>query len=200
MALPVFPSLPGLAWPVKRTTRWLNVEQDALSGKRSRYPLWTFPIYLYELSFNVLRTANAFTEWQTLTAFINSVQGSAQLWAYSDPNDSAVTLQGFGQGDGTSVNFQLVRALGGFTEPVFLVNGAPSIYVAGVLQIVGTNYTISAYGVVTFISPPANGASLQWTGGYYFPCRFDGDAFAFTQAMSSYFKFGGLKFSTEKLP
>jgi uncharacterized protein (TIGR02217 family) len=199
MSLPVLPSLPGLAWPVKRTTRWLNVEQDALSGKRSRYPLWTFPIYLYELSFNVLRIANAYAEWQALAAFINSVQGSAQLWQYSDPNDSTVTLQGFGQGDGVSVNFQLVRALGGFTEPVFLVNGAPSIYVGGVLKTAGVDYTISAYGVVTFTSAPASLASLQWTGNYYFPCRFDGDAFAFTQSMSTFFR-SSLKFSSEKLP
>ncbi len=197
MGLPVFPSLPGLAWPVKRTPRWLNVENDALSAKRIRVPLWTYPVYLYELSYNVLRLGTL-AEWQQLVAFIHSVQGSAQLWQYSDPNDNAVTNQLFGAGDGVTAGpFQLVRTLGGFTEPVFLVNGAPTISIAGTPTLA---FTVSAYGEVTFNAPPANGAALTWTGAYYWGCRFDGETFPFTQSMSTFFKAGPLKFSTEKMP
>jgi hypothetical protein len=197
MAVPVFPSLPGITYPAKRSPVWSTVKQDALSGKRVRYPLYTYPIYQYELPISFLRSDSNNLEWQTLAGFINSVQGPAQLWAYSDPNDSAVTLQGFGQGDGTTGAFQLVRTLGGFTEPVFLINGTPTIYVAGTPTVPAS---ISAYGVVNFSSPPANGASLQWTGNFYWPCRFDDDAADFEQMMKLIWNLKALKFSSEKLP
>jgi hypothetical protein len=200
MAPPVFPTLPGITYPVKRTPVWDTVKQDALSGKRTRYPLYTYPIYRYELPFSFLRSDSVNLEWQTLAGFINSVQGAAQLWAYNDPNDSSVTLQLFGAGDGTSVNFQLVRTLGGFTEPVFLINGSPSIYVASALKTLNTDYTINAYGVVTFTVPPAGGASLQWTGSYYFGCRFDDDVTDFSQFVQLIWELKALKFSSEKLP
>jgi len=82
----------------------------------------------------------------------------------------------FGAGDGSTKVFQLSRAFGagGFTfvEPVQNLNGAPSIYVGGVLKNAGTDYTISSTGLVTFSSAPANAVALTWTGGYYYRCRF----------------------------
>lgn len=200
MSLPVFPALPGITYPVKRTQTWSTVKQDALSGKRIRQPLWTYPLYQYEVQFSFLRSDANNLEWQQLAGFIASVQGPAQLFAYSDPNDNSVTAQSFGQGNGSATAFQLVRTLGGFTEPVFLINGAPSIYVNGVLKTVTTDYTISALGVVTFTSAPGNGLPLTWTGSYYFPCRFDDDTADFSQFMLTLWELKALKFSTEKLP
>jgi hypothetical protein len=197
MTVPVFPSLPGIAYPVKRTVQWSTVKADALSGKRARFALWTYPIYQYELPFNFLRSDALTLEWQTLEGFINSVQGGYGLFAYSDPNDSAVAGQQFGQGDGVSVSFQLVRALGGFSVPVFLLNGTPTIEVAGVVT---APASISPYGVVTFAAAPASGASLTWTGNYYMPARFDDDTTDFSQFMQTIWELKALKFSTEKLP
>lgn len=204
MAPPVFPasSLPGIGVPVKRAQSWGNPPRaEAVSGRRTRYSLYTYPIYSWELTIDFLRAAPSFAEWQALEGFIASVNGPAQLFAYSDPNDSSVTAQGFGTGDGASTAFQLVRSLGGFTIPVYLINGTPTIFVAGT----PTAVTISPYGVVTFASPPAPGAALTWTGSYYFGCRFDEDVFAFSEMMTGYFGSGlwdmkSLKFSSEKLP
>lgn len=197
MTLPVFPSLAGLGWPVKRAVLWDTVKHDALSGKRTRYPNWTYPLYKYDLPLNVLRSGSAYLEWQQLEGFINSVQGAAQLWAFSDPNDSSVTAQGFGIGDGTSTAFQLVRALGNFTQPVFLVNGTPTITINGTPTVA---FSLSAYGVVTFNSAPAAAAALAWSGSYYWPCRFDDDATDIENFMSQLLRSKSLKFSTEKLP
>jgi uncharacterized protein (TIGR02217 family) len=201
MTLPVFPSLPGLMYPVKRSANWSTVKQDALSGKRTRYPLWTYPTYTWEVSYDFLRTAAAFLEWQTLEGFIKSVQGPAQLFAYLDPNDSVATAQSFGLGDGVTTTFQLVRSLGGFAEPVFL----PVLAGGLVTQVTAagtptTAYTVSAYGVVTFASPPANGAALAWTGTFQFGCRFEDDATGFSNFMSGLFELKSLKFSSEKMP
>lgn len=200
MALPVFPTLRNVTFPRPRAVLWSTLKQDAISGKRSRYPLWSYPVYQYSLDISLLRSDSINLEWQTLEGFINSVNGPAQLWSYLDPNDNAVVTQSFGQGDGVSTSFQLVRSLGGFAVPVFLVNGSPSIFVAGVLMTVTVDYTISPYGVVAFTSPPANGAALSWTGSYYFPCRFDDDQTSFSNFMQNFWELRALKFSTEKLP
>jgi hypothetical protein len=201
VAPPIFPSLPGLAFPVKRSQVWETVRHDALSGKRIRYPQWTYPIYRYEVLFDFLRSGSQ-AEWQTLAGFIASVQGPAQLWAFNDTNDNAVTNQSFGQTDGVNAGpYQLVRTLGGFTEPVYLpvLTGGlvPQITVGGTPT---TNYTVSAYGAVTFNSVPAGGQALAWTGSFYWPCRFDEDAADFENFMSQLWELKSLKFSTEKLP
>lgn len=195
---PLLPSLIGQAFPIKGPSpNWPTVKQDALSLKRTRYPLVSYPSYAYEISFNVLRTSAVLAELQTLRGFINSVNGPALLWGYTDPNDNSVATQEFGVGDGSTTNFQLVRAFGGFTEPVFLVNGTPTIYVSGTPTLPAS---ISDYGVVAFSSPPMTGAALTWTGSYYWPCRFDEEVSQFSNFLSGFFNMKSLKFSTEKLP
>ena len=198
-SLQVFPSLsilPGRSFPIPRTQRWNTPSADALSGKRIRYPNWTYPQYAYEVPFNVLRSNLGFTEWQQLEGFFASVLGNGLLWAYDDPNDDTVANQLFGTGDGTTTAFQLVRSLGGQTMPVYIINGTPSFTVGGVT----TAGTVSPYGVVTFASPPAAGAVLEWSGMYYMPCRFDDEMVEFVNFMSGVFSVKSMKFSTEKLP
>jgi hypothetical protein len=49
----------------------------------------------------------------------------------------------------------------------------PQISVAGVLKTLTTDYAIDAYGNVTFVSAPASGAALTWTGSFYKRVMFD---------------------------
>jgi uncharacterized protein (TIGR02217 family) len=197
----VFPTLPLLTFPAKRSLVWSGIKNESLSGKRSRYSLFSYPIWAWDLQITGLRTAAAFAEWQTFVGFMNSLNGTVGLFGYTDFVDNAVTAQSFGSGNGVATGpFQLVRTVGGFTEPVFLLNGAPSIYVAGVLQTLNTNYTIDNYGNVTFTTPPANGAALTWTGSFYWPCRFDDDETAMSLFVSSIYDLKSIKFRSEKLP
>jgi uncharacterized protein (TIGR02217 family) len=197
MTLPVFPTLPGLAWSIKRTVERNTIKHDSIGGKNIRIANWTYPKYHYEVPFNFLRSAAAYAEWQTLEGFYNSVNGPAALWAYDDPNDDGVTDQGFGEGDGTTTAFQLVRAFGGQVGPVFLVNGTPTITVGGTPT---TDFTISAYGVVTFTTAPGSGNVLAWTGNFYMPCQFDDDNLEVENFMFQLARVKSLKFSTTKLP
>lgn len=196
---PVFPSLPGETYPKKLGVNWSSVKQDALSGKRTRFSLFTYPTHSYELPFSYLRTDSTL-EWQTLVGFINSLNGPVGLFGYTDPDDNTVSGQEFGLGDGTTLGpFQLVRALGGFAEPVFLLNGNPTIEVAGVPN---SNWTVDAYGRVTFTTgnAPVSGAALSWSGSYYIPCRLDDDTSDFSKFLSTIWELKALKFSSEKLP
>lgn len=197
---PVLPALPSISYPRKRNPTWSSVKNDALSGKRARTSLFTFPTYAYELPLNYLRTDPAIAEWQQLVGFINSLFGGVKLFGYSDPDDGAAAHQAFGEGDGSTLGpFQLVRALGNFVEPVFLLNGAPQIFVDGVSS---ANWTVDLYGRVTFSSgnAPGSGAVLTWSGSYYWPCRFDDDTTEMEKFLSNVWQCKSLKFSTEKLP
>lgn len=195
MTIPVFPTLPGISWPVKRTPVWFTLAQRSTSGIETRLQVWSYPQYAYELTFEVLRSSPAFTEWQQMEAFYNQCGGSAQMFAFNDPADCAVTAQGFGTGNGSTTAFQLVRSLGGFVCPVF----APVAWTAYVNGVAAVGATVSARGVVTFASAPAAGAVLTWTGTYNWFCRFDDDKNTFSQDMNQLWSLASLKFTTVKL-
>lgn len=198
MAPPVFPSLPGITYPVKRSVKWAATQHDALSGKRVRTTYYSFPIYQYEVAFNFLRTAAALTEWQQLVGFINALLGTQGLFLYSDPNDNASgTNQVFGTGDGTTTAFRLVRTLGSFVEPVFFpVTPIPTVRVNGVAT---SAYTLDSTNRIVFNSAPPAGQNVDWTGTFYWPCRFDSEPFEFDNFASGLFEMKSLRWSSEKL-
>lgn len=194
----VFPSLPGLKWNVKRANLWKTLKQESVSGKEMSVALMTYPNRRYSLAYEVLR-AGAEAELQTLEGFFNLRQGSHDTFLYSDPDDSAVTDQSFGTGDGSTTVFYLARTRGGFTEPVQALNGAPTIKVAGVTKATPADYSVSATGVVTFTSAPANGAALTWTGAYYWRCKFLQDAAEFDQFLQDLWQLQRIEFRTVKI-
>jgi uncharacterized protein (TIGR02217 family) len=198
MAPPLFPTLPGITYPVRRSIKWANTKHDSLSGKRVRTSYYTYPIYAYELTFNFLRTGTAFLEWQQLAGFINQLAGGTGMFLYDDINDDASpSNQVFGVGDGATTTFRLVRSLGSFVEPIFFPKTPiPTVRVNGVPT---AAYTFDATNNVVFTSAPPNGQNVDWTGGFYWPCRFDNDPFDFDNFASQFFEFKGLKFSSEKL-
>jgi len=171
----VFPTLAGVAWPKPKAPIWKTTVQQAVSGRELRAAFRQYPLYKFTLTHDFLRADSTNAELQTLLGFFNARKGSWDSFLYTDPLDNAVTAQSFGTGDGATTQFQLVRSFGGDIEPVMNLNGNPSVYKAGVLQTLGSGYTISN-GLVTFATAPANGAALTWTGSYYYRCRFERDS------------------------
>ncbi|HYE72644.1 MAG TPA: DUF2460 domain-containing protein, partial [Blastocatellia bacterium] len=114
----------------------------------------------------------------------------------------------FGTGDGTTTAFKLYRR---FTKGALVhtkqivypmagglsyVSGADTIkiYKNGVLQTKTTHYTISSEtGVVTFLSAPANGHALTWSGTYHLPCTFGTDKFNSQIDIGSVSEWGNLE-------
>lgn len=196
MAIPTFPSLVGRGWPLTRTTIWKTLKQESLSGKETRIPAYTYPRYQWSATFDVLRSAATYAELQTLMGFINSLQGAALPFYFTDTVDNSVTGQLFGEGDGTTTQFQLVRTVGGYSEPVQSVSATPTISVAGTPT---SSFTLSNVGVVTFASAPAAAAALTWTGSFNWLCRLDDDQHAFSQFMSGLHELKKLSFTTIKV-
>jgi uncharacterized protein (TIGR02217 family) len=181
MSNAVFPTLQGLKWGITKTPMWSTKTQKSANGRELRAAYFSYPLWKFSLSYEVLR-ANAMAELQTLVGFFNARQGSFDSFLYQDPDDKWVTAQAFGVGDGVTTKFQLVRDYGGFVEPVVATSGTPSIYVAGTLKTLTTHYTL-VDGLVTFTTPPASGAILTWTGGFYYRVRFLQDSAEFEQFM-----------------
>ncbi len=202
MALLSFPVLPGLTYGNKCTLVWSSLRQTATSGRETRIGLWSYPQRRWELTYEFLRNSPATPEWQTLMGFYNRVGGSAGTFLYSDPNDNTVSGQVFGTGDGVTTTFQLIRTVGGFPEPVFVLNGPPAILINGVptFAVVVPGLDTNLYGGnLTFVTPPPAGVVLSWNGAFSWLCRFDEDTLETAQVMSPFWEAKTVKFSSVKL-
>lgn len=191
MSTSVLPSLVGLGFDVVRTPKWDTVIQQALCGKETRLARQTYPRWQWDLTYNVLRSSASFNELQQLAGFFNERQGSYDSFLYQDADDNSITGQQLGMGDGTATCFQLVRAFGGFIEPILAPNIVSAIYLNGVVQMSGVSTSLwgsTSPGVVTFTSAPASGVNITADFSYYFPVRMTTDSVAFTMFLSQYYK------------
>lgn len=180
MSQSVFPSFPGLAWPVTRKPVFNTVTKRSVSGNEIRVAHQQYPLYEFGLSYEFLQAASI-GDLQKLLAFFLLMRGSFDSFLFTDQLDYSVTAGSFGSGDGTTVAFQLVRSFNGgafsFVEPVENVNTITAININGVPT---TNYVVGDTGIITFTEPPGAGLLLTWTGTFYYRCRFSDDSTEFT--------------------
>ncbi len=202
MSTQVFPSLKGLGFDWRRKPIWSNINQIASSGKRSTLALWSYPIYEWELTYEFLRSSTANPEFQQLLGFFNARGGNFDTFLLEDPDDYTVTDQGIGTGDGVETEFQLVRTLGGYSEPVLAPHVITNIKAAGV-TVDPADYTVSTWGsatpgLVTFDTAPANGAALTATFTFYFPVYFLDPSIDFSKFMDKLWEAKSVILRSEK--
>lgn len=191
----VYPVLPGLMWPIKRTPLWKTTVKTTPSGRVWRRSHMRYPRYRRALQYEFLRSAAALAEYQTLFGFFNARSGGGDSFLFLDNDDSAVVAQAFGVGTGSATQWQLIRSLGGFAEPVHDLVAAPQIYADGVL--LASGYTLAA-GLITFSAAPAPGVVLTWSGSYYWRCCFEADEMPFEQFVNQFWKTGEVRLITDK--
>lgn len=189
----IFPFMLGQTFLQLKTPVWSTDVQTSVSGRERRRALWSFPKWRFKVGYEVMRDAPDKLELQKHYAFFNAHAGQFQEFFYYDRSDHTATNQLIGNGDGVTTAFQLTRTMasGGitFTEPVRGVSGSPSVYINGTLT---TAYTVGAYGIITFTSPPAAAALITWTGSFFFLCRFEKDDLDAAQMMQGLWSNGGL--------
>ncbi|STZ77342.1 DUF2460 domain-containing protein [Bergeriella denitrificans] len=171
----VFPTLPGLKWGVTKTPVWSTKVQKSVSGREKRTAYYSYPQWRFSLSFEVLRNRGTIRELETLAGFFNARRGSFESFLYEDPTDNQVTDQLIGNVVAGTTRYQLIRAFGGFVEPVLAVKGNPVIKINGVVKTKGRDYSITDTGQVVFHTPLTPGQRITWSGGFYFRVRFDSD-------------------------
>lgn len=188
----IYPTLAGLAFPVKRSPKFKTHVAESASGREFRSSLMVYPRITYTLKYDFLSDA----DFKTIVGFFNLRRGSFESFKFADPDDTSIAGQTIGVGNGSTTQFQLVRSLGGFTEPVYDVGDLTGIYLDGVVQ--SSGYTISSTGLVTFSSAPTAGKVITWAGTYYWRVRFVDDHLDLDKFMHKLWQLGKVEFKTVK--
>jgi uncharacterized protein (TIGR02217 family) len=194
----IFPTLTGMSFTVNKGPSFNTLTKQAASGRQVRVSLQSSPVWKFKLAFEFLRDrAAATSDVQNLWAFFNAVNGQFNQFYFLDPYENAVLDQGLGVGNGSTTSFQLTRTVGAGTgypwiEPVYGVSGAPTVYVNGAV----TAATLNAYGVISFATPPANGAAISWSGTFMFLCHFTQDDLQLSQMVKGLWSLDGLEFES----
>lgn len=165
--------------------QFLTQVSESLSGFEQRNQLWSQPRCKFDIG-GALRTS---AEYVDATYSINvvrnyfySVRGRLhgfRLKDFTDYKDDAGGI--LGTGNGATTAFQMVKryTTGAFTTDRQIkkpVTATIQVYKDAVLQTLTTHYTLnSTTGVVTFVTAPANGTVLTWTGQFDVPVRFEQD-------------------------
>lgn len=172
MSNEIFPELPGIAWGTEKEPQFDTRTVRAVSGYEVRLSRRAYPLYLIKMKYEFLRTDAAWQELQQIIGLFLRHKGSGDSFLLLDANDNTATNQVFGVGNGSQTAYQLTGTWGGMVQPVRNIRTLTDIGVNGVPQ---PNHFLGADGVLTFLTPPAAGAVLTWSGTYYYRCRFADD-------------------------
>ena len=195
---PTFPSLPGQGWSVHKKPTFSTIVASHVSGREVRDPLWQYPLWEFELSYDGL--AGDATSYpglgaqslQSLMGLYLQCQGQFGTFLYIDPTDSAASAQSLGAGTGAQTTFPMGRALGGFFEPVGWVVSIANVTLNGVNQPSG--WSLVTPNILTFATPPGAGVAVAASFSYAFQCRFLEDSEDFEQFMLNLWALRSLKF------
>ena len=202
---PTLPVLRGLGWSRHKLPKFNTRVASHTSGREVRVALQQYPNYEFEATYNGLTSTISgglalslgALSLQALMGFQMQMQGQFGVFLYTDPDDSSVTGQAIGTGDGTTVSFLLSRTLGGFTEPIGWATSVANVYWNGV-AIGSTFYEIVAPNVLLFSFAPPNGTVITADFSYAFLCRFSDDQLDHEEFMSGLWKLGSMKFRSVK--
>lgn len=194
-----YPTLPGLTYSViKRAVGGNTAVAKAASGREIRIGLWTYPEWEWDLMYEYLpdKQANGATvsDLKNLMGFVLFNMGGLTAFPYMDVDDSTVTGQWLGFGDGSNKNFTIIKALGvgafNGAEPIGYLDTtfATKVYVNGVLKTLTTDYTLNTTTPYTqqvqFVTAPASSAVVTIDMRYYYMARIKDDTTEFEKFMN----------------
>lgn len=199
---PLFPTLAGLGWPVKKTPTFSNVVASHVSGREVRAALYRNPIWKFELTIDGLSgDATSYpglgaASLQALMDLFLTCQGGFSTFLYVDPSDHSAVAQTLANGDGATQNFTFARQIktGGFLEPVGWVTSVAHIYLAGVDQTSG--WSLTTPNILSFAIAPPSGVAISASFSYAFECRFEDDNLDFEETMQNLWEAKSVKFKS----
>ena len=201
---PSLPSLAGLSWSRHKKPGFSTRVASHVSGREVRVALMAYPLYEFEAAYGGLASSAraAFAglgaaSLQILMGFFLQLQGQFGTFLYTDPDDNAVTALAIATGDGATTSFTMMRALGGFLEPVGWVTAIANVYLNGAAQS-SSGYSMSAPNTLVFTAAPGAGVIVSADFSYAFNCRFLSDRMDFEEFMSNLWKLENMKFRSVK--
>lgn len=199
MSNAVFPTLEGEGWGRTVEPEFNTTIKKSKSGKEKAKINWSYPIWHFAVEYDyIIEEPEVQQDLEELVGFFLERYGAGDSFLYRDPEHNSVVGQNFGIGTGADTKYQLVRAYKNFIEPVRGINGDPLIYINGVLKTKTADYTVDDWGMVTFTSPPAEGAILSATFNYYFRVRFKTDNMPASQMAEHIWEVKKVEFQTLK--
>jgi uncharacterized protein (TIGR02217 family) len=163
-----------------------NVIHEAVSGNEQRFAQWTKCRLTGDLKYGLLTSADPLGDFRAILSLYRAHFGSLYPFRFRDWGDYVATNEVFGTGTGSQTAFQLTMTY----DPQFILLGTQGsfFYVRSItllastpvikdnnVVVPGSNYSISASGLVTFTTAPATGHQLTWNGEFDVPVRFDTD-------------------------
>jgi uncharacterized protein (TIGR02217 family) len=202
MSNAVLPMLRGFTYPVIKKPTFSTLTQESVSGIKKRIANWVYPRWQIEIPVEfMLDGQGGVQDLKTLAGFFLARQGSFDSFLFDDPDDDFIAGQQVGIGDGATTVWQLLRAFGGFIEPLYNIKAlpAPVVYLNTVVQDPSTyNIGYTDSGLLTFAAPPAAGFAVTADFGYYRRCIFQEDLSEFDKFMNQLWEHKGLKIETVK--
>jgi len=187
MAIPAYRLPPDIEEGAQGGPEFTTVIQESVSGQEQRIKVWAKCRAKYDIAYSVLHSDDPVGSYKAVLALFYGHNGRFKPFRFKDWGDYQADDSSFGVGDGSDTTFQLSKTYdpslillgtpGSFTytREIYLLTSTPIIKKNGVTQTVTTHYTISATGLVTFVTPPTTGHALTWTGEFDIPVRFDVD-------------------------
>lgn len=195
----VFPTIRGQSWTIKRHTTYKTLTDEAMSRRVSTLALQRYAMYSWELGFELLRDDSTPSDLQAIVGLYNACLGRFDSFLYTDPIYNTANGVVFGVGDGVTTNFQIINYFsnpGGPFGPDIIQN------FNGGLPIITDNLgppgslSIGPSGIVTFLTPPAFGHNLAWSGSFYFRCKFMEDTLEMSEFMDNWWSAKSVKFAS----
>lgn len=207
---PILPQLPGWSFSVHKRPTWATLEFVAISGRRVSSPQQAYPLWEFELTYDMLRdqTQNYIPyqryagrqEFTQLSELFLACAGKYGQFYFDDPTDNSRNGQQIGIGDGITTQFLALRNWGygnlATPEPVGGINTLETIYFNG-SPVASNTYSFSG-NIITFISAPPPGTIITIDFHFYYLCQFLEDQHDYEQFMFSLWQMRTLKMRSVK--
>ncbi len=188
MTIPAYRLPEGIERGSRYGPSFRNVIQESISGTEQRFAQWTNCRCVGDLSYGLLTSSDPLGDYRAILAMYRAHFGSLYPFRFRNWGDYTATLEPFGTGDGSTVSFQLSKTYDPslillntpgalfYVRNIFLpIVSTVTIEVDGDPQTLTTDYSISASGLITYVSPPADGDVMTWGGEHDDAVRFDTD-------------------------
>jgi len=204
MAFPTYRLPPDIEEGAQGGPEFSTVIQESVSGQEQRVRVWAHCRARYDIGYSVLHSDDPVGSYRAVVALFYGHAGRLRPFRFKDWGDFQAEDTNFGTGDGSDTTFQLSKTYdpslillntpGSFTytREIYLLSTTPTIKVNGVTQTLTTHYTISATGLVTFVTPPPNGHAITFSGEFDIPVRFDVDYLPVTMNVNSIANIGSI--------
>lgn len=187
----IFPQLPGIKAERTISAEFATQVHRSASGRRSAMGERLFPVWRFALRYEFLRAKPTALELQALRGFFLARRGALEPFYLRDPDRCQVVAQPVGVGAAGVLSYPLVYAEGGAVDrvgavdttgaaPVALVNGAqvPATFTRNRLQLA---------------SAAPVGATVAWTGSYFFHVAFADDRLDFKRFLHLLYSVDGVE-------